>query len=261
MENMKVPVLGVAYTPATLEKAVAYVIRQRQSLQGQYLCFSNVHTTVMAAEDDAYLDALNGSARTFSDGAPIAWVLRGRGCARAERVAGPAFMEAMFRATADGSLSHYFYGSTQEVLDGLAKRLARDYPSLKIAGMFSPPFGEQRVSADAADVARIRAAAPDILWVGLGAPKQELWMRAHRGRLACVMAGVGAAFDFSAGMKKRAPLWMQRHGLEWLYRLCQEPARLMKRYLVTNTKFILYLFRDLLSRHRPLRSNSSSYRA
>lgn len=242
---MKHTLLGVSFTPSTLHRAVRYVIHHRDRLAGQYLCFSNVHTTVMAAEDPAYRKVLNNSARTFADGAPIAFLLRRNGFQNTERIAGPAFMEEMFRATADGSVSHYFYGSTPEVLEALKARLRREYPGLKIAGSYSPPFTDARnLPADpASDIGRINAAHPDILWVGLGAPKQEMWMYAHKGEVTAVMAGVGAAFDFSAGSKKRAPEWMQKCGMEWLYRLCQEPKRLWRRYLVTNSKFLWYILR------------------
>lgn len=251
---MKQAILGVNFTPSTLHKAVQYVIVRREQLAGQYLCFSNVHTTVMAADDAAYRKILNHAARTFADGAPIAFLLRRGGQKDTERVAGPAFMEEMFRATADGSLSHYFYGSTPEVLEALTTRLKREYPALRIAGSYSPPFTDAAgttaantasTTTDSAqgdpDIARINAAQPDILWVGLGAPKQEKWMYAHKGEIQAVMAGVGAAFDFSAGSKKRAPEWMQKCGLEWLYRLILEPKRLWRRYLVTNTKFLWYV--------------------
>lgn len=251
---MKQAILGVNFTPSTLHKAVQYVIVHREQLAGQYLCFSNVHTTVMAADDAAYRKILNNAARTFADGAPIAFLLRRVGQKDTERVAGPAFMEEMFRATADGSVSHYFYGSTPEVLEALTTRLKREYPALRIAGSYSPPFTDAAGTTatntastttdsvqDDPDIARINAAQPDILWVGLGAPKQEKWMYARKGEIQAVMAGVGAAFDFSAGSKKRAPEWMQKCGLEWLYRLILEPKRLWRRYLVTNTKFLWYV--------------------
>jgi exopolysaccharide biosynthesis WecB/TagA/CpsF family protein len=147
----------------------------------------------------------------------------------------------MFRDTMDGSVSHYFYGSTQETLDALREQLEARYPGLVIKGMYSPVFGEVSEQQDAEDVKRINDADAGIVWIGLGAPKQEKWMNAHEGRIHGVMMGVGAGFNFHAGNIKRAPVWMQRIGLEWLFRLFQDPKRLFKRYFVTNTKFFWYL--------------------
>ena len=166
-----------------------------------------------------------------------------------QRVAGPDFMEKMFRNTMDGSLSHYFYGSTRETLDALSNNLKEKYPGLVIKGMYSPAFGELSDEEDAADVERINAANADIVWIGLGAPKQEKWMNAHKDKINGVMMGVGAGFNFHAGNIKRAPLWIQKIGLEWLYRLFQDPGRLFRRYIATNTKFMFYLLIDRLRNH------------
>ena len=133
---------------------------------------------------------------------------------------------------------HFFYGSTEETLERMKQRLAEDYPGLQVCGMISPPFRELTAREDADMVAQINDAEPDFVWVGLGAPKQEIWMNAHQGRVNGLMIGVGAGFDYCAGNIQRAPLWMQRCSLEWLYRLLQDPKRLFKRYLYTNTKFI-----------------------
>lgn len=212
-------------------------------LSGQYLCFSNVHTTVMGYEDPAYRRVLNGAAYVFPDGSPIASKMR-RVNTLAQRVPGPDFMGRMFRATMDGSVRHFFYGSTQETLDLLRENLERNYPGLVIAGMYSPPFRALTPEEDAAVVRMINESGADIVWVGLGAPKQEQWMAAHRGQIHGVMAGVGAGFNFHAGNIRRAPYWVQKIGMEWLYRLFQDPKRLWSRYLVTNTKFVWYSLTD-----------------
>jgi exopolysaccharide biosynthesis WecB/TagA/CpsF family protein len=237
----KFNVFGVKYSIARAEEAVLHVKRRVKELSGKYICFSNVHTSVMAREDAAYRDILNGAAYVFPDGKPIATLQQKEGYIGAERVAGPDFMERMFRDTMDGSVSHYFYGSTQETLDALREQLEARYPGLVIKGMYSPVFGEVSEQQDAEDVKRINDADAGIVWIGLGAPKQEKWMNAHEGRIHGVMMGVGAGFNFHAGNIKRAPVWMQRIGLEWLFRLFQDPKRLFKRYFVTNTKFFWYL--------------------
>ncbi len=140
----------------------------------------------------------------------------------------------------DGKHSHYFYGSTEETLSALSEALPEKYPGLRIAGFYSPPFRELTEEEDSSVTAMIKEADPDFIWIGLGAPKQEKWMAAHKGAFRGVMLGVGAGFDFHAGTVKRAPRWIQKIGFEWLYRLFQDPKRLIKRYVVTNTKFLLY---------------------
>ena len=234
------------YSIARTEEAVLHVIRHAKELAGQYVCFSNVHTSVMARESKEYASVLNDSAFTFPDGNPIAVLQRKSGLIGAERVAGPDFMEHMFRDTADGNISHFFYGATQETLDLLKENLERKYPGINIKGLYSPPFRELTQEEDQADVDMINASGADIIWIGLGAPKQEKWMKAHKGRVNGVMMGVGAGFDFHAGTIKRAPVWIQKIGLEWLYRLFQDPGRLIKRYVITNVKFFWYLLVDTL---------------
>jgi exopolysaccharide biosynthesis WecB/TagA/CpsF family protein len=234
-------IFGIHYAVARVEEAVIHVIRHIDELSGKYICFSNVHTTVMGKEDPEYKAILNGAAFTFADGNPIAVLQQKSGFQLAERVAGPDFMEHMFRATKDGSLSHYFYGSTDATLSALKEKLEKKYPGIDIRGMYSPPFRALSEEEDKADIDMINASGADIVWIGLGAPKQEKWMKAHEGKIKGVMMGVGAGFDFHAGTIKRAPKWVQGVGFEWLYRLFQDPKRLVRRYLVTNIKFMWYL--------------------
>lgn len=234
-------VFGVDYAIARTEEAVLHVIRHIKDLSGTYICFSNTHTLVMAREDGEYRKVLNGSAITFADGNPIAKLEKKAGHTGVERVAGPDFMDHMFRDTAgDGRIGHYFYGSSQETLDALKEQLEKKYPGINIKGMYSPPYRDLTPEEDEADIDRINGSGADIVWIGLGAPKQEKWMAAHAGRIKGVMMGVGAGFDFHAGTIRRAPVWMQKVGLEWLYRLFQDPVRLFKRYIITNCKFYIY---------------------
>ena len=146
-------------------------------------------------------------------------------------------MDAMFRFTQNTGIRHYFYGSTQQTLDLLTKNLQQQYPGLQIAGTYSPPFRDLTEGEDQKILEMMRSAKADIYWIGLGAPKQEIWMANHKDQLPGVMVGVGAGFNFYAGNVKRAPKWMQKAGLEWLYRLTQDPKRLFKRYLLTNIEF------------------------
>lgn len=243
-------VFGVNYAIARTEEAVFHVLEHLKELSGKYICFSNVHTAVTAREDAEYRNVLNESAYTFADGNPIANLQRKEGYIGADRVAGPDFMEHMFRDTAKGEASHYFYGSSQKTLDALKDNLLKKYPGIDIRGMYSPPFRALSPEEDAEDVERINASGADIVWIGLGAPKQEKWMLAHRDKVKGVMMGVGAGFDFHAGTIKRAPVWIRKIGFEWLYRLFQDPKRLFSRYFVTNTKFFCYLFSDLFKKRR-----------
>ncbi len=241
------PIFGVNYCVSNLQDAVSYVLTNVKNLSGQYICFSNVHTTVMAKENPAYRDILNAAALTCSDGAPIAKLQRKRNNPTAKRVAGPDFMDLMFQATADGDIKHYFFGSKEETLEVLKQNLLKKYPNLNICGMYSPPFRKLTPEEDKQNIDRINNSEADIIWVGLGAPKQEQWMNAHKDKFKGVMMGVGAGFDFHAGTIQRAPKWVQKIGLEWLYRLSRDPKRLFKRYLVTNSKFLWYLLCDKLT--------------
>ena len=231
---------GVKFCVSRIEEAVHHVIGHLDRLKGEYICFSNVHTTVMAKENKEYADVLNGAAYVFPDGAPIARLEIKKGYQGVERVAGPDFMENMFRDTQYTGISHYFYGSTEETIESLKVRLAKQYPGLDVRGFYSPPFRPLTAEEDAEDIRRINESGADIVWIGLGAPKQEKWMNAHKGKINAVMMGVGAGFDFHAGTIQRAPKWMRRIGLEWLYRLIKDPVRLYKRYIVTNIKFAWY---------------------
>jgi exopolysaccharide biosynthesis WecB/TagA/CpsF family protein len=235
-------ILGTEISVTDMRKTTEYLGENLDSLRGQYICVSNVHTTVMASRDERYRAVQNGAALALPDGKPLSFVSRRRGFPEARRVAGPDLMTEIFKASREKGYRHYFYGATQSTLDILREKLQERYPYLVIAGMYAPPFyasaDEIPAADDAADIDRINAARPDFIWVGLGAPKQEYWMAAHEGKLCGVMIGVGAGFDFHAGTVKRAPRWMQESYLEWLFRIMQDPKRLLKRYITTNFAFV-----------------------
>ena len=159
-----------------------------------------------------------------------------------QRVTGPSYMEEILAISEEKGYRHYFYGSTEKTLETMLKNLKEKYPNLQVAGAYSPPFRPLTEEEDREIIAKINEAAPDFLWIGLGAPKQECWMAAHQGKVNGFMVGVGAGFDYLAGNISRAPAWMQKNNLEWLYRLIQDPKRLLKRYLYTNTKFIWHAY-------------------
>ena len=233
-------VLGVEFTVTNLPEAIRYVRDHIEEIKGNYICFGNVHTSVMAYENIDYRNIQNGALFVFPDGAPIYSEQRKKGFKRACRVAGPDFMKKSFVSAMDGRLSMYFYGSTEYTIHELERKLKADYPGISLKGFESPPFRELTPEEDEETVKRINDSGADILWIGLGAPKQEKWMATHKNRINALMLGVGAGFDFHAGTVKRAPVWIQKIGMEWFYRLCQDPRRLLKRYVVTNTKFFIY---------------------
>ena len=235
-------ILGVQVAVTNMEKTLQFLEENIGELRGNYICVSNVHTTVMAYEDKDYRKIQNDAAAVLPDGKPLSVIERKCGHLKnAEKVSGPDLMPEVFRLSEKKGYRHFFYGSTEQTLNLLKKNLEKRYPHLQITGIYAPPFRQLTEEEDEKIVRKINAAAPDFLWVGLGAPKQEIWMAEHKNKISAVMIGVGAGFDFHAGTIKRAPVWMQRCGLEWLYRLFQDPKRLWKRYVVTNSKFIWYM--------------------
>lgn len=237
-------ILGVQINVTDMNRTLDYIGMHLEELRGNYICVSNVHTTVMAYEDSAYRNIQNSGAMALPDGAPLSVYSRKHGFADAGRVTGPDLMLELIKASKEKGYRHFFYGATQETLAAMRTAIERDYPDTCIAGMYAPPFRPLNASEDAAVVSMINQAKPDFIWVGLGAPKQEQWMYEHRGMLCGVSVGVGAAFDYLAGDIKRAPKIMQKLCLEWLYRLLQDPKRLWKRYVTTNFKFIKYVKKE-----------------
>ena len=233
-----VNILGVEIADINMQWLLRFTDENIDRLAGDYICVANVHTTVRSSEDEAYRSVQNGSIVTIPDGGPLSTVGRKRGATQIARTTGPDYMGEIFKISAEKGYRHYFYGSTPETLEKLVGNLQRDYPGIQVVGSCSPPFRELSAEEDDEIIERICGANPDFIWVGLGAPKQERWMAIHQGRVNGLMVGVGAGFDYFAGNISRAPAFMQNHNLEWLYRLFQEPRRLFKRYLVTNSKFI-----------------------
>lgn len=224
----------------SLGTAAQNIIAQMATKQGGYVCFSNVHTVVTARSDLRLRKIINQSFMSVPDGKPLSVLATLRGMKDVKQVAGPDFMP-YFLDSAQG-VRHFFYGSTPDTLGNLVENVKRRFPRIDIAGSYSPPFGDISPQQMTEIIALIKRCNPDIIWVGLGAPKQECWMGDHWKFLRpAILLGVGAAFDFHAGGVRRAPGWIREMGLEWGYRLFQEPSRLWKRYLVTNFLFLWYL--------------------
>ena len=234
----------------TMQDAVAFLDENLETLRGKYVCISNVHTTVMAYRDEAYRRVQNRSALNLPDGKPLSLVQRWRGLAGVGRVPGPDLMPEIFKMSETKGYRHYFYGSTPETIEALGRQLRKNFPGMQIAGMYSPPFRPLTPEEDERVIAMINETRPDFIWVGLGAPKQEIWMADHEDKLCGVMLGVGAGFDFHAGTVRRAPMWMQEICMEWVWRMMQDPRRLLPRYLDTNISFLYYLMKERRKKRR-----------
>ncbi len=222
------------------------ILRLGAARSSAYVCFANVHMLVEAERNPEFGRIVNAAAVAAPDGSPVAAAVRWfRGPAQA-RVAGMDLLPELLRAAAGRGQSVYFYGTTPAVLQAMVWRARWELPALRVAGAHAPPFRPLTAAEDAADVAAINAADPDLLFVALGCPQQERWMAAHQGRIRACMLGVGQAFRVYAGLEPRLPPWARRLWLEWAYRLWQEPRRLGRRYLATNTRFLYLMARDSL---------------
>lgn len=241
VDKTQIPVcniMGVNIAAINMEWILKFTDENIKDLSGDYMCVSNVHTIVTSYEDPSYCEVQNGGIMAIPDGGPLSTVGRKRGFKDMKRTTGPSYMGEVLKISAEKGYRHYFYGSTEETLVKLQKVLKHDYPGIQIAGMYSPPFRPLTKEENQLVVERINKTKPDFVWIGLGAPKQEHWMAEHQGNIRGFMVGVGAGFDYFAGNIRRAPKWMQKRNLEWLFRLVQDPKRLFNRYWHTNTKFI-----------------------
>lgn len=236
-------VMGVNIAVTNMARTLSMIEEKLEKWRGKYICVANVHTTVTSYDDKAYRSIQNQAVLALPDGGPLSSFSRRQGFGEARRVTGPDLMREILLISTEKGWRHYFYGSTPETLELLKKKLEERYPGVIVAGMMSPPFREMTMEEDIRAVKEINETKPDFVWVGLGAPKQERWMAAHEDRVDALMIGVGAAFDYEAGNIQRAPMWMQNHNLEWLYRLMQDPKRLFKRYLNTNVRYLFWIWR------------------
>jgi N-acetylglucosaminyldiphosphoundecaprenol N-acetyl-beta-D-mannosaminyltransferase len=240
----RVDVLGVGISAIDMAQAVAEITRWVEEGEQHYVCVTGVHGVMEARRDPELRRIHNASGLTTPDGMPMVWAGHRAGARNMRRVYGPDLMLALSELAARRGWSSFFYGGGPGVPDLLAERLGARFPGLRVAGTWSPPFRPLTAEEDQAIVERINRSGADLVWVGLSTPKQERWMAAHAGRLeAKALLGVGAAFDIHAGLLPQAPSWMQRLGLEWLYRLGREPKRLWRRYLHNNPRFVVEILR------------------
>lgn len=214
--------------------------------ESRYVCLCNVHVVVTSWCDDTYRSIINDADMATPDGMPVAWLLRHSGFHEQARINGPDLMWRLCEAAAKKEVPVFLYGSTTHTIEKLTKNLKSQFQDLQIAGTHSPPFRTLSYDEDEEIIGQINSSGAGIVFVALGCPKQEIWMADHRGKINAVLLGVGAAFDFHAGTLRRAPVWMQKIGLEWLFRLVMEPKRLWKRYLIYNTKFLLKIVPEIV---------------
>jgi N-acetylglucosaminyldiphosphoundecaprenol N-acetyl-beta-D-mannosaminyltransferase len=205
----------------------------------RYVSLCTVYTMMLARRTPQVMRALEGAHMVVADGMPIVWVQRKKGHTEADRIYGPDVLVAVCEQTSNSDLRHFFLGGLPGVAEKLADELTNRFPCLQIAGVYSPPINAVGNAPDPEVVDLLNNSNADVIWVGLGSPKQDVWMSLYRPELdAPLLIGIGAAFDFLSGTKRQAPIWMRRNGIEWLFRLVQEPRRLWRRYFVYNTLFI-----------------------
>lgn len=233
--------LALQIVSGDYQEFVDHLIHLAKSKISSYTCVANVHMLVEAHKDKDFAEVVNGADIVTPDGMPLAKGLKFIYGEKQDRVAGMDLLPDLLRESEKESLPVYFYGGTQEMLDTTEKFCKENYPELKIAGLHSPPFRALSKAEEEVIVQEINNSGARFVFVALGCPKQEKWMAAMKGRINACMIGIGGALPVMVGMQKRAPFWMQKFSLEWLYRLAQEPRRLFKRYFQTNTLFI-YLF-------------------
>jgi len=247
----RVNILGVGVSTVDMAQTLETIQGWITQKEAHYVCVTGVHGVMESQRDPALRRIHNAAGLVTPDGMPLVWLSRLKGFPHVRRVYGPDLMLALCARSVEKGYRHFFYGGAEGVPDDLAARLVERFPGLSVAGALSPPFRPLTATEEAQIVQAINRSQADVVWVGLGTPKQERWMASHTGRLtAAVIIGVGAAFDFHSGRKPQAPHWMQQAGLEWLFRLLNEPRRLGRRYLVNNPLFLFYVLLQTLGLKR-----------
>jgi N-acetylglucosaminyldiphosphoundecaprenol N-acetyl-beta-D-mannosaminyltransferase len=249
LHNNRVGILGVDVSAINVDDAVATIERWIAERSQNYVCITGVHGVMESQRNERLRQIHNRAGLVTPDGMPLVWLARLFGNKRIRRVYGPDLMRKMTKISELRGYRQFYYGGAEGVADRLKEVLLASYPNLEVSGTHCPPFRELSRQEEQAIVDSINAARPDVVWVGLSTPKQELWMADRLGILeAPVLIGVGAAFDFLAGTKRQAPLWMQQSGLEWFFRLCTEPRRLWRRYLRIVPSFLFLASGELAAR-------------
>jgi len=244
MNQLRQNILGVMISVIDLDQALAYCQKQIETRQPSYICVAPAHSILDCYDDIQLREIFNKSGLTTPDGMAVVWILKMKGNKTVSRVYGPDLLLSLCELSITTGWKHYFYGSTNQVLNKLQTRLLKEYPEVNICGTYAPSMQAGKITERQEVIDNINQVDPDIVWVGLGSPKQEYWMSEHRGKLnAPLLIGIGAAFDFVSGNINQAPKWIQRSGIEWLYRLVNEPRRLWRRY-IKYPKFVLLVLKE-----------------
>jgi N-acetylglucosaminyldiphosphoundecaprenol N-acetyl-beta-D-mannosaminyltransferase len=244
-------ILGTHVAATSYDHAARQIAHWAAAGESRYVCVCNVHMIMEAHDDPQVHRAVNAADLVTPDGMPVVWALRTLGVRNATRVDGAGLITRVLEEAARLKLPVALYGGTEQSTNAFRQFATRHYPGIELTPTILPPFRPLTDGEDADFTRQLVVAGARIVFVSLGCPKQEKWMADHRGRVPAVLIGVGAAIDFHAGTIPRAPSWMQRVGLEWLFRLCQEPRRLWKRYLIHNPRFVALFLRQLLARRAP----------
>ncbi len=240
----KIDVFDIPTTAQPFQYAIETLLQYLEDDRTHYVSTCTVATLMQAKDTPLIRHALDEADMVCADGMPIVWMQKRLGCKHAERVYGPDVLLALCQATENTNITHYFYGGLGDVPHRMVDELLKKFPNLNIIGSDAPPFIDINNEPQQATIEQLNSINADVIWVGLGSPKQDLWMMRYHPHLNTrLLIGVGAAFDFIAGIKPQAPRWMQRSGLEWLYRLFSEPRRLWRRYFVYNSRFIWHVLR------------------
>lgn len=247
-ERLKIISLNITHT--TFQNCLDQVIELGITKTNSFVCFANVHMTVEAYKDKSFANDLTKATVIAADGKPVAMACKWLYKKKQERIAGMDFMPALIRKLNDKSATIFLYGSTENVLEAIVQKIKREFTGIKIAGYISPPFRQLNTEEETEHIALINESGAQFVLVALGCPKQERWMAKNYHRINAILLGVGGAFPVYANLQKRAPGWMQRYGLEWLYRLMQEPKRLIRRYTYTNVMFTCLLIKALLEKKK-----------
>jgi N-acetylglucosaminyldiphosphoundecaprenol N-acetyl-beta-D-mannosaminyltransferase len=244
----KIPVLSLMVNTISLSGCLGQIMEWGISHKPAYVCFANVHMLAEAHRDERFRQQVNKASLVLPDGMPIVMTIRKLNGKKIERIAGMDFLDLILPAAAEKKARVFLYGSTGKILEGVVKRIQSQYPDIQIAGTISPTFGEQNDIETNDHINQINESGAHIVLISLGCPKQEKWMAENSCKISAVLLGLGGAFPVYAGMRKRAPVWMQRFSLEWLYRLIQEPRRMFGRYFYTNSLFLYLLTKKIFRR-------------
>lgn len=239
----RVKIIGVPISAVNMNSCIDFIFNNWDAVHGNYICVSNVHTTVMAHDNPDYYKVQSDSLLSIPDGKPLSVVGR-KQCPEIDRVTGPDLMREIFEISKTKEIRHYFYGTTQQNLDTLLEKIKKDYSWVNVVGCEPSVFRPMSEKEENELADRINRTNPDFVWVALGAPRQEEFCYRNEGRIKGLMVGVGGAFNVISGVIDEAPRWMQNVGLEWFFRFMKEPKRLFKRYMVTNSKFLWYLMKE-----------------